>query len=52
MLERRGVVVVDFPAATGSRRRPGVILSSTEYHESRPDVIIGLDHEGLQCYCT
>jgi mRNA interferase MazF len=36
------VVVVDFPGATGIKRRPAVVLSSDLYHSSRPDVILGL----------
>jgi mRNA interferase MazF len=36
------VVTVDFPGATGVKRRPAVVLSSATYHSNRPDVIIGL----------
>ncbi|BBC26146.1 type II toxin-antitoxin system PemK/MazF family toxin [Pseudanabaena sp. ABRG5-3] len=36
------VVTVDFPAVTGIKRRPAVILSSEIYHTNRPDVIVGL----------
>jgi mRNA interferase MazF len=36
------IVTVDFPSVTGVKRRPAVVLSSTEYHSIRPDVIIGL----------
>ncbi|MBD2277074.1 MULTISPECIES: type II toxin-antitoxin system PemK/MazF family toxin [Nostocales] len=36
------VVTVDFPGATGIKRRPAVVLSSVIYHANRPDVIIGL----------
>lgn len=36
------LVTVDFPGATGIKRRPAVILSSTTYHATRPDVIVGL----------
>ena len=36
------VVTVDFPGATGVKRRPAVVLSSTIYHSKRPDVILGL----------
>lgn len=36
------VVTVDFPAVTGIKRRPAVILSSQTYHVNRPDVIVGL----------
>ncbi len=36
------VVTIDFPGATGLKRRPAVILSSTTYHAIRPDTIVGL----------
>jgi len=36
------VVTVDFPAVTGIKRRPAVVLSSQTYHLNRPDVIVGL----------
>lgn len=36
------VVAVNFPGVTGVKRRPAVILSSTAYHASRPDVVVGL----------
>ena len=36
------VVTVDFPAVTGIKRRPAVVLSSEIYHINRPDVIVGL----------
>ena len=42
MLKAGEVVVVDFPGATGIKRRPAVVLSSDPYHSSRPDVILGL----------
>lgn len=36
------LVSVDFPGATGIKRRPAVVLSSTTYHAIRPDIIVGL----------
>ena len=36
------VVVIDFPGVTGVKRRPSVVLSSHEYHDARPDLIVGL----------
>ncbi|MXZ11544.1 MAG: type II toxin-antitoxin system PemK/MazF family toxin [Gemmatimonadetes bacterium] len=36
------VVVLDFPGVTGTKRRPSVVVSSSVYHASRPDVIVGL----------
>ncbi len=35
------VVTVDFTGATGIKRRPAVVVSSDEYHQNRPDVIVG-----------
>ncbi|MHB2021406.1 MAG: type II toxin-antitoxin system PemK/MazF family toxin [Candidatus Xenobia bacterium] len=40
--EAGDIVVVDFPGATGTKRRPAVVLSTTVYHANRPDVILGL----------
>ncbi len=42
MLKPGDVVVVDFPGATGIKRRPSVVLSSDAYHSARPDVIVRL----------
>lgn len=36
------LVTVDFPAVTGIKRRPAVVLSSEIYHANRPDGIVGL----------
>ena len=36
------VVVTLFPGAQVTKRRPAIVLSSDEYHKTRPDVIIGL----------
>jgi mRNA interferase MazF len=36
------VVTVDFPGVAGIKRRPAVVLSSSTYHATRPDVIVGL----------
>lgn len=36
------IVVADFPGAMGLKRRPAVIVSSSVYHATRPDVILGL----------
>lgn len=38
----RELVVVDFPGAQGVKRRPALVISSDGYHQSRPDVILGL----------
>ncbi len=42
MADPGDVVTVDFPGATGIKRRPAVIISTASYHASRPDVILGL----------
>lgn len=42
MADPGDVVTVDFPGATGIKRRPAVIVSTAVYHASRPDVILGL----------
>ncbi len=34
------VVIVDFPGATGIKRRPAVVVSTMLYHTERPDVIL------------
>ncbi|MET0398470.1 MAG: type II toxin-antitoxin system PemK/MazF family toxin [Longimicrobiaceae bacterium] len=36
------VVTVDFPGATGLKRRPAVVVSSHLYHAHRPDVVLGV----------
>jgi mRNA interferase MazF len=36
------IVVVDFPGAQGVKRRPAIVISSAAYHQSRPDMIIGV----------
>jgi mRNA interferase MazF len=36
------IVVVDFPGVQGVKRRPTVVVSSDLYHQTRPDVIVGL----------
>lgn len=36
------VVTVDFAGATGTKRRPAVVVSSRLYHQHRPDVILGV----------
>lgn len=36
------VVVIDFPGVKGIKRRPTVVVSSVQYHASRPDLVVGL----------
>ena len=42
MLRPGDVVTVDFPGVRGIKRRPAVVVSSDDYHEHRPDVIVGI----------
>jgi mRNA interferase MazF len=41
-VESGDLVTVDFPAVTGIKRRPAVVLSLETYQANRPDVIVGL----------
>ncbi len=34
------VVVVDFPGATGIKRRPAIVVSTAVNHAERPDLIL------------
>ena len=36
------IVVVDFPGVQGIKRRPALVVSSDQYHRTRPDVIVGV----------
>jgi mRNA interferase MazF len=36
------VVTVDFVGATGTKRRPAVVVSSSLYHQHRPDLVVGV----------
>ena len=36
------VVTVDFVGATGTKRRPAVVVSSALYHHHRPDLALGV----------
>ena len=42
MLKPGAVVTVDFPGATGVKRRPAVVVSTATYHSTRPDVILAV----------
>ena len=42
MLEPGDVVTLMFTGATGTKPRPAVVLSSREYHRTRPDVLVSL----------
>lgn len=42
MIKPGAVVTVDFPGATGVKRRPAVVVSTATYHATRPDVILAV----------
>lgn len=42
MFRAGDLVVVDFPGVGGVKRRPAVVLSTDLYHQSRPDLVVGL----------
>jgi len=42
MLTPGDVVTANFPGVQATKRRPCVVVSTTQYHQTRPDVILGL----------
>ena len=42
MLKPGDVVTVEFPGIGGVKRRPAVVVSTDQYHRTRPDIILGL----------
>lgn len=42
MFKPGAVVTVDFPGATGVKRRPALVVSTDAYHAARPDVIFAV----------
>jgi mRNA interferase MazF len=42
MADAGDVVLLEFPGAVMTKRRPAVVVSSAEYHAARPDVVVGL----------
>jgi mRNA interferase MazF len=42
MVKAGDVVTVEFPGATGLKRRPAIVISTDLYHSVRPDVVLGL----------
>jgi len=42
MADPGNVVTVDFLGATGTKRRPAVVVSSALYHQHRPDLVLGV----------
>lgn len=42
MIHPGDIVTVDFAGVTGVKRRPAIVVSTAEYHDERPDVILGI----------
>ena len=42
MIKAGALVTVDFPGATGVKRRPALVISTAAYHAARPDVILAV----------
>lgn len=42
MIEPGVIVTVDFAGATGIKRRPALVISTALYHQTRPDIIVGV----------
>lgn len=47
-LQAGDVVTIDFPGVKGIKRRPAVVVSSSTYHQHRPDVIVGIVTSQIQ----
>ncbi len=41
MFKPGDVVVTNFPGAAATKRRPGIVVSTSLYQANRPDVIVG-----------
>lgn len=42
MIDPGFIVTVDFVGATGIKRRPALVISTALYHQTRPDIIVGV----------
>lgn len=42
MLEPGTVVIVDFPGAAQTKRRPALVVSTVAYHTATPDVVLAV----------
>ena len=42
MLQPGDVVIVDFPGAVQTKRRPALVVSTTTYHTATPDAILAV----------
>ena len=47
-LQTGDTVTIDFPGVKGVKRRPAVVVSSSMYHQHRPDVIVGIVTSQIQ----
>ncbi|MFN0095999.1 MAG: type II toxin-antitoxin system PemK/MazF family toxin [Dehalococcoidia bacterium] len=52
MLRPGTVVWVDFPGAVAIKRRPAVVVSTDEYHRTRPDCVLALVTSNVQAAST
>jgi mRNA interferase MazF len=41
-IECGNIVIVNFPGAVETKRRPAIVVSSNTYHNERPDVVFGI----------
>jgi len=41
-LQAGDVVTIDFPGVRGVKRRPAIVVSTSVYHQHRPDIIVGI----------
>lgn len=42
MVKSGNIVTVDFPGALGIKRRPAVVVSTSTFHSTLPDIILAL----------
>jgi mRNA interferase MazF len=42
------IVTINFPGVRGIKRRPAIVVSSSMYHQHRPDVIVGIVTSQIQ----
>ncbi len=46
------VILIDFPGIQGIKARPGIVVSSVDYHLVRPDVVVALCTSNLAAAAT
>lgn len=47
-LQAGDIVTIDFPGVKGVKRRPAIVVSSSTYHQHRPDAIVGIVTSQIQ----